>query len=700
MSNDLWRWADPDGQQRRVRLDELRAALAGGLIAPNTPVWRAGWKTWQPAHDVPELTSSALSAANGVVPNIPPPPLAMVAMQHEFEANAGGSFSPPAMPVERNDEPPPPPRYVPLPVKPNAAPPAAPSSGRLPSGPPPAVAASSGGGPHVPSGLPTTIGLPPPPEMLALAAAQKVGAKGGPAPAPTPAAAPTNGRARPDPMIEELSGSMLLDDSQPAPRGGVNGVGLPLPPPTDPVIHGGEANRPSLPDDDELASLPPRRRPQLTAIFDDLQEIKAGRPPKNKLLIGVLAVLVLSVAISLLGLIVSAIRGKPSDLPTAGAGSSSAGLSSASPARTTTGSTADVPPPTAVPPAVATTPKEEPKAKAAEGLGDCSMAGEAHVVSPRVFGQAGVEAVSVPGAIALGFAVDPRNGVAVTVDPASIGITTTVKARALGGDARRMTPILDKGKLALVPGIDKKVDKLAGRRVVGTSPPIDIGVADASLVWAPRDQSGWAKLFPIETDGSRDVVDAIRAVPLGESKGVAVAFRRGNAVYVGAAKGDSVLAAEGSLARIAGLGQVGSPTITTSGDDIIVAWSDRENAQEPWQVRWTKLAIGGSPEAPKQLALPAGGLGTQAMSPSVAGLGGGRFLIAWSEGSPTHQVRAVTLNADGAASGSAMVLSAAGVNAGQPQVAIGPDGRGVVAFLAAKGKLYEVHATPVACAAK
>ena len=89
MSNDLWRWADPDGQQRKVRLDELRAALAGGLIAPNTPVWRSGWRNWQPAHEVPELTSASLGGANGVVLNIPPPPLAMVAVQQEYEASAG-----------------------------------------------------------------------------------------------------------------------------------------------------------------------------------------------------------------------------------------------------------------------------------------------------------------------------------------------------------------------------------------------------------------------------------------------------------------------------------------------------------------------------------------------------------------------------------------------------------------------------------
>lgn len=368
--------------------------------------------------------------------------------------------------------------------------------------------------------------------------------------------------------------------------------------------------------------------------------------------------------------------------------------SAAAPADTAT-STA---PATAAAATVAVPPPDEPKPQPAEsGLGECTMAGEAHVVSPRGFVQAGVEAVSVPGAIALGFAVDPRNGVGITVDPASIGITTTVKARATGGDARRMSPILDKGKLTLVPGVDKKGDKLVGRRVVGTRPAIDVGVADGSLVWAPHNQNSWAKLFAIDGEGA---VDAIRAVPLGATKGIAVAFRRGNTVHVGAAKGEAVLTPEGSLTAIAGLGQVGSPAITTSGDTIIVAWSDRATAQDPWQVRWTKLSIGGTPEPPQQLSLPEGGHGVQAMSPTVAGLGGGRFAIAWSEGTPSHQVRAMTLNADGSPSGAAMVLSAAGVNAGQPQIAVGADGRGVVAFLALKGKAYEVHATPVACAAK
>src|SRR5215472_12881123 len=86
MAGELeWRWADPTGQQRAVRTDELRAALASGVIAPNTPVWKRGWKQWKPAYDVPELSTSALAAANGIQQNIPPRPLLVVPPKRQFE---------------------------------------------------------------------------------------------------------------------------------------------------------------------------------------------------------------------------------------------------------------------------------------------------------------------------------------------------------------------------------------------------------------------------------------------------------------------------------------------------------------------------------------------------------------------------------------------------------------------------------------
>jgi hypothetical protein len=70
----------------------------------------------------------------------------------------------------------------------------------------------------------------------------------------------------------------------------------------------------------------------------------------------------------------------------------------------------------------------------------------------------------------------------------------------------------------------------------------------------------------------------------------------------------------------------------------------------------------------------------------------------WTEGPATaHQVRAQTLDLNGAPLGQSMTISDEGVNAGQAQGAVLPDGHGVVAYLAAKGKGYEVVAIPVVC---
>jgi len=110
-SGEKWRWADPQGIQRVLHSDELRSALASGALPPYTLVWREGMSEWQPAYLVAELATMAISAQTGVIPNIPPPPLAMVAVQAEFEKRKH-SFDEPAK-AEKNKkqeaEPPPPP---------------------------------------------------------------------------------------------------------------------------------------------------------------------------------------------------------------------------------------------------------------------------------------------------------------------------------------------------------------------------------------------------------------------------------------------------------------------------------------------------------------------------------------------------------------------------------------------------------------
>jgi hypothetical protein len=66
----------------------------------------------------------------------------------------------------------------------------------------------------------------------------------------------------------------------------------------------------------------------------------------------------------------------------------------------------------------------------------------------------------------------------------------------------------------------------------------------------------------------------------------------------------------------------------------------------------------------------------------------------------THQVRGQLLDASATAVGSAFTISAPEMNAGQAQASLGPDGRGVVAFLAAHGdagESFDVAAAPLLC---
>lgn len=105
MSGDIWRWADPAGEQWRVHLDELRAALRSGAVPPNAPVWRVGWSDWRLAWDVPELAPGPKDASTTLM-GVPPPPLAMLAIQAVYEGEEG---------APREEDPPPPPRYAPAP---------------------------------------------------------------------------------------------------------------------------------------------------------------------------------------------------------------------------------------------------------------------------------------------------------------------------------------------------------------------------------------------------------------------------------------------------------------------------------------------------------------------------------------------------------------------------------------------------------
>jgi hypothetical protein len=324
----------------------------------------------------------------------------------------------------------------------------------------------------------------------------------------------------------------------------------------------------------------------------------------------------------------------------------------------------------------------------------CGVAGGPHVIAPKAIVISGVEAVASQDKLALGFAVGPKDGMAVEVEGPSLAVSVTARTRAKE-TIRRLVPLVAGDRLGAAADIDHKGARLQGAHTIPSESPFVIGTSDGQLAWAAHATDDPVPLWPLLSDAP---VEALRGVSLGDS-GYALAFRQDGAIWLGALTAGKT--ANGLLSKVASLGPtVGSPTLAVSDDNVLVAWADRADATEPWGVRWLTWKPGNPPSAAQSFAIPAGGLGEQAMSPALAGMSGGRFLMVWTEGPvASHQVRALTLSSDGTALGSPLTISAEGVNAGQGQAAILADGRGVVAFLASDGTGFEVVANPVVCPA-
>ncbi len=69
--SDTWRWADDKGEQRLVDAEELRTAIANGVLSPSTLVWREGMTAWVPAISIAEFADVAPTGDQSVHPKPP-----------------------------------------------------------------------------------------------------------------------------------------------------------------------------------------------------------------------------------------------------------------------------------------------------------------------------------------------------------------------------------------------------------------------------------------------------------------------------------------------------------------------------------------------------------------------------------------------------------------------------------------------------
>jgi hypothetical protein len=331
-----------------------------------------------------------------------------------------------------------------------------------------------------------------------------------------------------------------------------------------------------------------------------------------------------------------------------------------------------------------------------EGL--CVTRGGQKVLVRRASVGAGVESSSLGARVAFGVAVGGREGRAIEVDPETLAIRSS--ARVSGAlPARRVTPLLTQEEPAdALVDADDRTSALAQARTVldPQRGPVTLGTQGGYLAWSSRGADPAAPLARLEA--GPQPAEALRAVPFGD--GMAVAFRRASAIWIVAPGGDDARAAEEAPLRLSESGKmVGSPALAVVGSDLVVAWAERSHSG-PWNIRWLRWRPGLSAPVAHRLALPAGGLGEQAMSPGVAAIDRERLLMVWTEGPvAAHQVRAQALRLDGAAVGAPLDLSASGVYAGQGNAVVLPDGRGVIAYLASTGAgQFDLVGVPIACA--
>jgi hypothetical protein len=417
------------------------------------------------------------------------------------------------------------------------------------------------------------------------------------------------------------------------------------------------------------------------------EKVRANLPKSNVLrpetrprwFLPVAGIAGLVIGVGLMGLLISALH-KSSDEPNAGNGTASARLSSE-------------PPAAPQPPALA----QAARSTAAPSLVPCTVAGSPHVVAPSAIVAAGVEVVRVGDNVAVGFAPTEKEGMGVSLDASSLTAGGTTRARSVD-PIRRVTPTAGaKGGLSLLVDTDKAGDRVQGRRTVLTDPAVQLGAAESHIAWAPMRQAPAGQLWPLE--GNADVESLRGAIENGTQRTIAVAFRRGGAVWMGTAEGTTAFTPKGDLTRVDGLGPVlGSPAVAINDGVVFVAWADRASSEEPWRLRWVRFKAGGPAGQPAMFVPPAGGKGEQAMSPALSALSGGRFLLVWTEG-PTsgHDVRALTFSLDGHPIGAPLAVSSESMNAGQGQAAVNATGQGVIAFLESRGDGFEVAATSIAC---
>ncbi len=259
-------------------------------------------------------------------------------------------------------------------------------------------------------------------------------------------------------------------------------------------------------------------------------------------------------------------------------------------------------------------------------------------------------------------------------------------------DVLGVVPLTTGGKLVFAS--DRDGSPLGYAHTIDGTPPFIVGLVTGGFART----IGYGEPDVVWPGGGDERMTAPR-VASAAGTGHVVAFRRGGRsgeIRVGWLTADGQRKSALGVVKADGP-RVGTPSIATNGDQVLVTFAARPADDAPWKVRYAHAKIGEVPEQSSVFEVPAGGPGGDAISPAAAAPDKARWLLQWTEGtSGSHVVRVQTLDAKLGTVGAPVVVSPPGKDAGQG--ALWANGHGAIAFFLIKdGDDYALWGTGISC---
>jgi hypothetical protein len=323
----------------------------------------------------------------------------------------------------------------------------------------------------------------------------------------------------------------------------------------------------------------------------------------------------------------------------------------------------------------------------------CALETPARRLSPEAFVGVPLLLASAPsGGPALGFAASKDRAVGLTIDVATLTPAPAFEQAAEGRALLGVVPLSRSGRLEFAT--DRADGPLASARTVDAPTPFSIGVDGEGFSRAIGD-----KLDVIWPGRSKNPTITTPRVASIAGFGHAIAFRHGGQegkVLVGwldenGAKKSELKAVETDSTL------VGTPAVAANDKAVLVAFAGKTSADAPFRVELATMAHGALPSAARVFAVPPGGPGGEAISPSAEGLPDGRFLVQWTEGAAGNRaVRAIVVSSDLVPEGEPVTLSTPDQNAGQGALWV-QKGRALALFLVKAESTHELWGASLRC---